>query len=405
MNSSTRIFCAGLGLLVPFTGVHAQWEDPDRRELSIRPALQLAYDSNVFRVNRRIVGGPDEGDVRISPGLDVDISLPIGRQRVFLSGFAGYDFYASNSRLDRERILLDGGADLRVVGSCLTAINASLARLQGDLANGLSLFSLPNTEERTAIGADVTCGRNPGLQPSVGYTHQRVKNSNRSFNRTNSTSDSFRASLAFARPTFGALSVYGTHSNARYDDRIPLAPGIPAGLREGIETYGVGIRYQREIGARLRGTISAGYTWVNPKLGGPRFRGADYSAGVNYRASERLAINLDARRRAELPNLINALYAITDSVQLSATYRLNPRVSLNLGSSYQYRKLKSSEIFVGQPLFATRDELLLLNAGAGYDVGQRLRLNLGFTHQQRRSDNDLFRYNANQIVFGASYEL
>lgn len=407
MKEKTRLVCLGLAVIAPVTAAQAQGRDESRRSLSIRPSVQLAYDSNVFKVGRQtaIPSGPRTSDYTVSPGLNVDISLPLGRQRVFLAGYAGYDFYMKNSRLDRERIGLDGGADLRLLGSCATTLTGSYARAQGDLANGLSLFALPNTEQRVTVGADATCGGPVGLQPGAGYSRSTVRNSNRSFLSTNSSSDTYQASLAYVRPTFGSLAVFGTYTNARYDDRVPLIPGVPVGFREGIESYSVGLRFSRQIGARLTGSISGGYNWVDPKLGGQTFRGANYAASIDYRASERLALGFTAARSADLPNLINVLYAISDSFSLTGSYRLNPRISLNFGGSYQNRKLRSSEVFVGNPFTATRDELLQLNAGAGYDLGQKLRLNLGFTRQQRRSDNEFFRYNANQVAISASYEL
>jgi hypothetical protein len=394
-------------MMMPATAASAQANDESRRSVSIRPSIQLAYDSNIYKVSRSstLVAGPLADDISVSPGVALDISLPLGRQRVFLAGYAGYDFYLKNDRLNRERIGLDGGADLRVVGSCSTTLTAGYARAQGDLANGLSLFAAPNTEQRVTLSADARCGGPVGLQPAIGYTHQTVRNSNTSFVATNSTSDSYRGSLAYVRPSFGSLSLYGNYAESRYDDRVPTLPGVPANLREGIKSYGVGLQYSREIGARLRGSISGGYNWVDPKLGGEKFRGANYALSLDYSASERLAVGITAARSADLPNLLNVLYSITDTFGMTASYRLNPRISLNAGGSYQKRRLRASEVLVGSPFVATRDELLQLTAGAGYDLGQKLRLNLGFTHQQRRSDNDFFRYNANQVVIGASYQL
>lgn len=384
---------------------HAQWQDESRRSVSIRPSLQLNYDSNVYKVNRgsTLGAGPLTDDASISPSVNLDISLPLGRQRVYLAGYAGYDFYIDNDRLNRERIALTGGADLRLIGSCLTTGEISYARAQGDLANGLTLFTIPNTEQRVTLQADASCGSSVGLQPGIGYTRETVDNSNRTFTATNSSSDSYRVSLGYVRPAFGSLSLFGTYTDARYDDRIPLI-GTPT-IGEGIKSYVIGLRYEREIGSRLRGSISGGYNWVNPKGGGKAFRGANYAASLDYRASERLAVSFQAARAAELPNLINVQYSITDTLGLTGSYRLNPRISLKAGISYTKRNLRQSPIVIGLPFTANRDELLQMNVGAGYDIGRKLRLNADFTHQQRRSDNDFFRYNANQISIGASYQL
>jgi hypothetical protein len=395
----------GCALLVPAAAANAQADDDEGRRLSIRPTIQLIYDSNVFKVNPRAAlgAGPQTSDVSVSPGLNVDISLPLGRQRVYLSGFAGYDFFLRNSRLDRERIALTGGADLRLVGSCAATTELTYGRSQGDLANGLSLFAIPNTEERVTLRADARCGGPIGLQPGIGYTREKIENSNNAFAVGNSVSDTYRASLAYVRPTFGSLSAFGSYTDARYNDRT-TATGAPI-FGEGIESYVVGLRFERQIGARLRGSIAGGYNWVNPKLGGRSFRGPNYDASIDYRASERLNLSFAAARRAELPNLLNVQYSITDNFNFRAVYQANPRLDLNMGASYSKRDLRQSSAAVGLPFFADRDELTQLNLGAGYLIGRKLRLNAGFSHQRRRSDNDFFRYNANQVSIGASYEL
>jgi hypothetical protein len=94
--------------------------DQSGPRMDVRISATDTYDHNVLRLDKATATptGFARSDYRFTPSIDIDIVQPVGLQSVFLSGNAGYDFYKRNSRLERERINLVGGADLRIGGDC-----------------------------------------------------------------------------------------------------------------------------------------------------------------------------------------------------------------------------------------------------------------------------------------------
>ncbi|HYZ48131.1 MAG TPA: hypothetical protein VE567_04480, partial [Sphingomonas sp.] len=149
------------------------------RQIGIRAAVTTAYDSNAFGVSdallaRGAIPGRSKDDIHITPSLLVDVVMPFGLQSAFLRGQVGYDFYMNNSRLNRERIGLDGGANLRVIGACTVSPAVSYARHRSNAGDIFSVSPVPlvdqtNTEERISFGGSVGCAGAVGLSPTVSY--------------------------------------------------------------------------------------------------------------------------------------------------------------------------------------------------------------------------------------------
>ena len=124
----------GLGLL-SLGGAAAAPGVPERR-LDIGISVLNSYESNILRLRKGVPAPPGQSrdDIRATPAITVDILQPLGRQSVFLSGSAGYDFYRENDQLERERIDLTGGTNL-AFGPCSSQLALSYGRQQSDLAD------------------------------------------------------------------------------------------------------------------------------------------------------------------------------------------------------------------------------------------------------------------------------
>ena len=99
----------------------------------------LIYDSNVAASDAAFAAarGIKPSDVIINPTVRLDLARPVGRQTVFLLATAGYDFYARNSRLNRENILVNPGV-LGQFSRCEYDVSGSYSRGQ----NGLQELAL-----------------------------------------------------------------------------------------------------------------------------------------------------------------------------------------------------------------------------------------------------------------------
>lgn len=388
------------------------------RHIGIRAAVDASYDSNALGVSDALIQrgslvGRSKDDIQITPSLLLDILVPFGRQSAFLSGQLGYDFYVNNSQLDRERIGLDGGVNLRVVGSCATTISGSYIRQRSNAGDVFALSPVPiadrtNTEERTSIGGDATCGGPVGLSPSFGYRHSQVRNSSRFFELNDSNQDAFNASLGYQRPSLGRIAIYGSYVEGEYTRRNVLGlpaifPGIP---NDGVKSYSVGGRFEREIGSRISGAVSVGFSWVNPKaVFSQKFRGSTYSVNLNVRPTDRMSVDLLASRAADLSNTVFATFAITEIYSLNGTYRLNRKMAVNFGSSYQTRDYRQNAQVIDQTATVSNDDFVRAYVGMVYDLNDRVRLNGLVSQQRRKSDNSFFNYNNTTVSVGASLAL
>jgi hypothetical protein len=389
------------------------------RQIGIRAGVDVGYDSNVYGINDAILASRgltlrgSKDDFSISPSIQLDILLPLGRQSVFARGSIGYDFYLRNSQLNRERINLALGGNLQVTSGCSTTVTGNYQRQRsnaGDVyaVSDTPLFRDTNTEENKAIGVQGMCGGAIGITPGFGYTHSETRNSNRFFKLNDSNQDSFNFSLGYSRPALGRIALYGTYAEGEYINRnilgLPnIIPGVPA---DGIKSYSAGIEFERNIGSRLSGRLALGYSWVDPKSPfSSKFRGASYTAALNFTPSDRLAFDLLATRSTDLPNSAFASYSITDVYSINATYRLNERLSVNAGAAQQRRNFHQRAATVDQAAFVDKDKFNRFYGGFVYELNQRIRLNGLVSHQRRGADNPLFRYSNTTASLGVSLSL
>jgi hypothetical protein len=372
----------GLGALSFCGTAGAQLAVPERR-LDIGVSVINSYDSNILRLPPGIAAPPGQSrnDIRATPSFTIDLQQPLGRQSVFLSGSAGYDFYAENNQLERERVELTGGTNLNFQ-VCGSTLSATYGRQQSDLADILPGESAVNTQTRSLYRARLGCRGLSALEPSFTYERERLENSDPLRRNGNSTSDLYAFSAGFDRPALGKLGASISYRESRYD-RTAL---IPAGQQNGIRVYTAELSFERQLGSQLTGAVSGGATRVDPRLPGvPGFRGLSYSADLTFTPGTRLQARLGLSREAEQPNLLNISYAITDSVQGQLRYALGDRIRLTAGADYIRRKLRDSALTPG-PVLQTSDRRLLLFGGASFTAGERVTLSLDGRAERRRSD-------------------
>lgn len=382
---------------------------PNARRMEIRPSVQLVYDDNVFRVSEGFnLSGRPRDDIRVTPSVAGDISLPVGRQTLFLNGQVGYDFFKNNDQLDRERIALAGGAELRAGRACSATVTGRYSRQQTDFANVLATVAIPNATEQRTLDVQGRCAGTVGLTPSFGFTRTLVRNSSELFEPLDVNSTTYQVGLGYQRPSLGVVSLYGTYTDTSFVNRSFLVPGDPDPIEDGVESYSAGISFERQIGTRITGTLSFGHTWVNPKLDQTvSFRGLSYAAGIAIRASDDLRVNIDAARTVDVQNIVVASYSITDFVGMTGSYQLNRLLQLRFGSRWQDRRFQAPPQFADIPGFlgVPNDEIVAADIGFALDVTDRLQLTTSFTQERRDSTIDILDYTNSRLSAGISLQL
>lgn len=331
----------------------------------IRAAVTDAYEDNVLRLPKSapVPANFARNDYRFTPALNIDVVRPIGLQSVFLNGNVGYDFYKRNKQLERERINLEGGADLRFGGNCTQHLALGYGRQQSDLRDVFSIVRLRNVEERKTVSFAASCSGLIGVKPGVTFDHTDVSNSDNSREQGNYHANTFGGSLGYVSPALGEVSLYASYRFGTYPNRSRI-PGIR--IREDINVYNVGLRYSRSLGTRLRGNVSVGYTKVKPKLAGTApFNGASYSADITFVPTTQLQTVVGISRSVNQSNLLQDSYSVDDSYNFGATYALSPFIRANVGAGFSKRKFKDSPI-IGPTPFGSGDRTRQLSSGLGY---------------------------------------
>lgn len=353
----------------------------------------MLYDSNIARGSKAQAQarGLVQEDVRFTPAATLDLSIPVGRHALFATGVAGYDIHARNSRLDRERLELRSGANLRFA-QCRADLFGILARRQAEL-DDITLGPVDNLETLRSINFEGRCERPAGLSPRVNVRHQQARNSRPQ--RRNSNLDRFEleGGLGYTQLSFGTVELFGRYIDARYPDRSFSLAGVAR--RDGFESYTVGLAYDRQIGTALRGTLAAGYTELKPDRPDlPRFDGVSYRAELRLNPLGRLRGTIVGARQVDASNRVDSSYFVEDQVSGRIEYAFSPFARSEAGLAFRRREFEgTSQAGLG----IRAEETSSVFASLILDATPKLSFRIDAEHEQREADNPLFSYNSTQL--------
>ena len=381
----------------------AQAQKAGARQVDISVSNRLQYDSDVVLSDSRISGGRGTDDVSTSPTLDLDIYLPRATGSLYLRGNLGYTFYRKFTKLNRERINLEGGFDQRVLGDCIVHGSAAYSRQLSDLGDIFTTVpvtgAFKNSQENREISADIGCGGSIGFRPSVAVSRSEVRNTSVLRKFSDADTNSLTGQLGYSAPALGVVSVFGRYSDSKYINRP-----TPSGSDDGVRTYAAGVQLERNVGTRLNFTGSVNYSKVKPYLSSVKdFSGVGFDVSAQYRG-DFFQIGLTGSRAAEPSTLLFVSYDIQTSLGLTMSTELTPRIRWNGGFSYRRRSFASSPIFAGTPLSGS-ENMYGLTTGISYQAGRRLRFVLEGGYNKRTSDTQLFSYDQKRITLTTSLSL
>lgn len=294
-------------------------------------SLQSVYDSNFARSSSTLAAqrGIDKEEYTLRPQVDVNVVQPLGRQLVFLTGSAGYDFHRNNPRLDRPRADMQGGF-VSTLGMCQASAFGNYRASLSDLGtvdnpgvkNLLQGYS-------TAVGAQ--CGRPRGFNGSVTAQRAEAKNSATSQKEADSTTETLLASLGYANPTVGRVGLVFSYANSEFPNRI--IPGRPVG--DGFYSQSYGLTVERPFGRRLlvRGTVGRTLTKREFAPAGvdQKFTSTTYSAQATYKFGNRLNFELQGDRAVQPTSRAGKLYDVNTALEARGRYNFGTRYTFSAG--------------------------------------------------------------------------
>jgi hypothetical protein len=365
-----------------------------QRRLDLGVTATALYDSNVARANdeQALARGLVQEDFRFTPAATLDMFIPaVGRHGVFANGFAGYDFYARNTRLNRERIELRSGLNLRFA-QCRSDIFGSLSRRQSELGD-ITLGPTDNSETLRSVTFEGRCERPTGLNPRFSLFYEEGRNSEERRRRSNLDRFRAEAGLGYSNVALGTFGIFGRYQDARFPERPFLIGGMIG--EDGFEAYTVGVSYERQIGTALRGLVEAGYITVEPDRPDlPQFDGLTARAELLFNPLGRLTGRLEAAREVDSSNRIDVSYFVENRIQGSLEYRISPATIAEAGLAYRDREFEGAS---QSDLSITQEETKSVFAALTMQLTPKVSLRFEAEHEERTTDNDLFDYQSTQL--------
>lgn len=375
------------------------------RAITIAVSSDLLYDTNVAKgsdaaaVLRRV----KKKDVKVAPMSAINLSLPSGAALFTARGSVGYEYYARNERLNRERIDLTGGMMLPLA-SCVIEPEAAYTRRQNDLLD-LSIDpdepirSTVNVQTTGRVEATVHCGPAEGIRPGGFVSYGRTKNSAAMRRVQDVEMLGYGSELSFASPTVGIVAAFVRRGDFTYDQRRIAGAAGPAQF----QVTAAGLRIDRRLGARLQlvGTVSYADVTLPSAFGrGRELDGLNWTLAATLRLGDRLLVAADSERVIESSPGFIANFVRKSSYGGSVTYAVSPLLHLSASMSHRERAFQIAPI---QPYLAitgdkTDDATLRLDY-----VRQRVRFRLDAAYQRRDADRELYDYDAFLVSVGISY--
>lgn len=365
---------------------------PDAPPINAR--FGILYNSNVAASSAAVAGarGLTRSDEIFSPALDVNYSKQLGIMSFFVQGTGGYDFYASNSILNRERIGVLGGVGTQIDGCQLTT-RGSYMRRQSDLQD-LNVITTKNTEEDIIVGADAVCSGFGRLVPSLSVQQLWSNNSAPVRFTTDHQSFSAQGSLMYQAGTFGNISLIGQYVDTQYQNRvIPLFTGF---RQDGYKVYSGGVHYEKTLASVFDVAVSLSETSLSYNGAAQNFSGLTYDATLTYRPDSRIQAKAYFARQTNASNRLDAAYSIDQILQGDLTYRLTSRMNAGLGVSNKKQNFAGSSLIFATDI--TKQTITSFYGSLGFNVTNRMNLAFIARHDQRHAD--LAGYSYASTLFG-----
>jgi hypothetical protein len=384
--ATAALFAGGSALAAP-VAIPAPDAPPINLQLGVQYHSNVSGAAGAFASAR----GLSRSDTIFSPAAAINYSKQLGPLTLFSQGTVGYDFYANNDILNRERIGVLGGAAVQMSGCQLTG-RGTYMRRQSDLED-LNIGVTKNTEEDIIAGADVVCNGFGRLVPSVSVQQTWANNSANTRFSSDYESFSISGALMYQAGSFGDISLIGQYLDTDFQNRlIPVFAGFQ---NDGYKVYSGGLRYHRELGATFDITASLSQTSLDYDGVAQNFSGLTYDAALTYHPDSRLQLTAYFARQTNASNRLGAAYSIDQILQGDASYRLTSRLRAGLGVSNKHQKFAGADLIFATDI--TKQSVTSFYGSLGFNITSRMNLAFIARNVQRHADLAAYSYADNQV--------
>lgn len=375
------------------------------RKIDIVLSAGVRHDSNVARASSATAAarGVEQEDQRFTPAAAFEIVMPVSAHSFSVTGNVGYDFYRRNDQLNRERADVDATASL-ALAICDTDITAGYARRQSDLGE-IGAVAIPgvdsvkNVETTWNTGATVSCGHEIGLRPTLSVGYERATNDNNLRRPVNYNRLTYSGGLGYRHPLIGDILLFVSQSETRFPNQALIGGGD-----NGYDLRNYGVRFSRDIGARMKGSFELSFADVNPRLAAVgTSNGLNWNADLVAEISPRLQVHGAVSRAIVTTLSTDAIYHRDSSYALDATFAVNQKIDLKGGFVITPRRFFGSSALFGSNL--TRDQQEVYFATLAYDMTPRVRFLLEGARESRNANGTFFDYRNTRVGLRAEFRL
>ena len=388
----------------------------DGQGFRIGASLRTYYDSNIIRLGDGFSQSDtrSKGDFRFTPSVDLAVGQPVGRQQLFIGAQVGRDFYAKNSRLDRNRYSIGGGAILRAGRSCTGSITGEYKRRQSLLSESSGRGD--NTQEVIDYGAAADCAPVSGIGLGGSVNRQMTNNQNIERSIQDSRETNLEGHLNFGAPLIGTFTAGGSLSRFDYPNRDLFVAGPDGNLlttSDKLDLYSAHVGFSRAVGTRLSVSAQGSYVKVKPKpenvinliqddngitfpILSPRagYSGPGYNLSIDYHTGVRLSASLSGGRNITSSPNVAARLDIHDDIGLVVNYKLGAAISTSIGANYDRRQYRGGFATVADPIARTRDSIKRVFAQATYAPRPLYGIDFEVGHQKRTSNPSQYNFSS-----------
>ena len=357
----------------------------------ISPSLQVDYETNAFPFGINGVNTADgvakdktqHSNARLSPGVDIALSKPVGRVQVALDSRVGYDFNTATSIYNNIRASVNGSATMQVAGVCAVSAHGTYQQFRLDETELAANISATAREQGYDVSA--SCNRLSGFAPVLGASYVRETAGALSFFAYRSFSE--RGGISYAKPSLGTLSLVASFQQFRRPEFAAIANGA-----NGTDVKQINLELSRAVAPHLQMRIGVGYYVADPqRLDLKSTSGPAYDADLRVILSSRANLNLTFQRDLTNDNGTDATYETRDDYSVTGSYKLSGKSNLSLTGEYSTRNLKG-EILANGVLPIGSDDLKLVSASYSINLLKSLRLTATVRHYWRTSAQVAYNY-------------
>lgn len=374
------------------------------RSVVLTVSQDILYDTNVSRGSdaSATLRGIKNEDVRASPTAALNMTLPRGRALFTVQASAGYDAYARNQRLNRERLSIRTRSQVPVA-FCTIAPETAYSRRQIDLIDveageGVINAAGRNVQTVTEALSALGCGPQIGLRAGANLGYVNTRTDARVGQQQDVREVRYGSELNYVHTSVGIVTLFARQRNFTYDRQLQFFPG----RLSTVSITNAGLRVDRRLGARLQVVGSISYADLSSALNPPgakNFDGLNWDVSATLRLGGRLLLSAGSDRTITIAPGFSAETVRQTNHAGSLRYALTPLVQMTASVSRANRDFRLAP---RSAFGITKDRLDTAAIRLNY-TRRAVTFSLRGSYQQRDSDNDLFDYKGAQALLSVGY--